>query len=989
MSPSRAFPTPIELFEEVRRIAGMIPVDLAGGSPVSKSFLMASMALQFGLKNYVEIGVYRGRSFFPMAFAVTLLGGKAYGIDAYDREAAQEYDLGDELRGPVNAFLESLDFARIHADVTSLREKLGFTATSEIIKATSAAAAIAFHRSETAIDMLHIDGNHDTRHVMHDVDVFVPLVRDGGIVVLDDIDLESVRPASNRLKKNLDLVFSEGRFAVFMKGGPEGRLSPVQKLRLRILHGMAENLERYAARSHRTETAAATKKPTVSVIVITYNHQQYVSECLQGILAQQGDFHLEVVIGDDGSSDRTREVIRSYVDAIRNDAIAVRLFPADRHLGVSRNLERCLRACTGQYVAVCEGDDYWIDPHKLRTQVDFLRRHPECALCFNDFYIHSQESGEFSAFDLQQQLEADVLTTRELIRGNCIGNISCCVYDARHLAALPAGLFDMFTSDWMWNIYYSRFGDIGHLKTKMSVYRRHSAGAWSGKTPVEQARLLRGYIDEYNRFLGYDYDDLFTSYQRQLVAPYPDEFEREPLDLAILDDVFPHPLSAFRLQEFSVYLREFPKSKVYSSGDSMRLLGSTPLAELIAAFKRRNPEHASQLEALRTDTAIRAKVVYTLFLGNAYVNIDRIERSGTPFVFCLYPGGMFGLDNGRSDEMLKRVTASPCFRKVLVTQRVTHDYLIEKRFCSPEQIEFVFGVVTPAAQDGADYGGKCRFGIDKGTLDICFVAHKYTARGIDKGYDMFVDVARRLSRSHDDIQFHVVGDYDERDIDVADIRDRVTFHGLRPIEWFDDFYRDKDVILSPNVPSVIFSGAFDGFPTATCIDAGLRRTAVFCTDELRLNRHFNDGEEIVIVPHDGAAIAGVLESYHREPERLARLGEGGCRKMRQIFGLEAQMAPRLALLRHEIEVAEISRRSIRVEMDRRAQPTEAPDPRQPDRDRMVRLCVSLSRHSPLWFRRGLRIALRAIRSNEALRSTVLRFCPEPVLSFYRRVRASS
>jgi glycosyltransferase involved in cell wall biosynthesis/predicted O-methyltransferase YrrM len=980
METARPNVTPLELLAEVRRIAGMIPADAGGGCPVPKAFLMASIALQYRLGNYLEIGVYRGRSFLPMAVAVQRLGGRAYGVDAYDREVAREHDLPEKLREPLNAFIDTLDFARIHADVTRLREALGVAATSEIIRAPSAAAVTGFRQRGTPIDMLHIDGNHDTRHVLQDVDSWVPLVRDGGVVVLDDIDWDPVRPASNRLKRDLALLFSDGRFAVFLKGGSGRRPSEVETLRLRLVHSLAENLERSAV-PRGTATSLA-RRPVVSVVVLAYNQERYVGECLQGILAQQGDFRLELVIGDDASDDGTMDVIESWVNAIPPGAVDVRLLSAEENLGISRNLERCLRACTGDYVAICEGDDYWIDPHKLQAQVDFLRTHPGCALCFNDVYIYVEDSGEFLPFEPQQQLPAEVLTTRDLIEEYLVGNISCCMYDARHLEPLPASLFDLFIGDWMWNIYYSRFGDIGHLSRKMSVYRRHRGGAWSGKPELEKARLLHGYIDGYNRFLGYEYDELFSARQRKLAAPYPGEFDREPCELAILDDVFPHPLSAFRLQEFSVYLREFPRARVYSSGESLRVLGSTPLHRLVSDFKRRHPDHAGQLEPLQEDMPLRARLVYLVFLGNAYVNLGRIEAARTPFVFCLYPGGMFGLDNPRSDSMLRRVTSSPCFRKVLVTQRVTYDYLVAKGFCAPEQIEFVFGVVTPPAGDGADYLDKRRFGIDKDTLDICFVAHKYTARGVDKGYDVFVAVAERLHRRHGDIRFHVVGGFDEHDIDVTGLGDRITFHGPRPTEWFDEFYRDKDIILSPNRPSTIFSGAFDGFPTGTCIDAGLRRAAVFCTDPLRLNTHFADGEEIVVVPHDAETVTAIVERYHREPRRLAELADRGYRKIRQLYSLEAQMGPRLALLRRELELADSSRTAIRAALDRRRSSGRL-------RGTLVRLAVALVRHSPPWLRGRARRALGAMRASERCVRILWRFCPEPVWRFYRRVRDAS
>ena len=75
---------------------------------------------------------------------------------------------------------------------------------------------------------------------------------------------------------------------------------------------------------------------------------------------------------------------------------------------------------------------------------------------------------------------------------------------------------------------------------------------------------------------------------------------------------------------------------------------------------------------------------------------------------------------------------------------------------------------------------------------------------------------------------------------------------------------------------MIYEGNFDGFPTGTCVDAGLRKTALFCTDELHMNAHFIEDEEIVIIPHDAVQIVDIIESYYRDPEKLKRVAENGC-----------------------------------------------------------------------------------------------------------------
>jgi hypothetical protein len=388
-----------------------------------------------------------------------------------------------------------------------------------------------------------------------------------------------------------------------------------------------------------------------------------------------------------------------------------------------------------------------------------------------------------------------------------------------------------------------------------------------------------------------------------------------------------------------------------------------------------------------------------IFLGNAYVNIQKIEELRTPFVFTLYPGGSFGLNNARTDMMLRRVTSSPCFRKVIVTQRVTYDYLIENGFCRPELVEFIFGIVTTAGREGRESGlSKKQFGRDKDTLDICFVAYKYTAKGLDKGYDIFVEAARRLCQEHGNIRFHVVGGFDETDIDLSGVQDKFAFYGRRESEWFDRFYEDKDIILSPTVPSRIFEGSFDGFPTGSCIEAGLRRTAIFCTDELELNTHFADGKDIVIIPHNGAEVARMIGRYYRDPEALARIAENGYQRIQEIYSYDGQMMPRIRILQDEIARAEASKAAAVRAMEQRAPvQTEAFEGSAKGgrqafgpliRLSIVRAGVSLKGRSPVWLLRLIQEVLDGVRGNRRVFLLVRGMLPMWLRRLYWEIRDS-
>ena len=111
----------------------------------------------------------------------------------------------------------------------------------------------------------------------------------------------------------------------------------------------------------------------LSVGILTYNQSQYIRQCLDAVLMQEVDFDYEIVIGDDASTDGTIAILEEYEDRVKT----VKIIRSEKNEGISMNYKKVLSACTGDYIALCEGDDFWTDPHKLQVQVDFLESHPD------------------------------------------------------------------------------------------------------------------------------------------------------------------------------------------------------------------------------------------------------------------------------------------------------------------------------------------------------------------------------------------------------------------------------------------------------------------------------------------------------------------------------------------------------------------------------------------------------------------------------------
>jgi glycosyltransferase involved in cell wall biosynthesis len=372
-------------------------------------------------------------------------------------------------------------------------------------------------------------------------------------------------------------------------------------------------------------------------------------------------------------------------------------------------------------------------------------------------------------------------------------------------------------------------------------------------------------------------------------------FGKRREDLIILDDTFPHLLSSFRIAEFNAYLSDYRKAKVYSTGTSFSALGDKrSFREICDEYDKYYPDLSGRTFLLTEKTRLRAQLIYFVFLQNARAFMNFLTESKVPFVFTLYPGGGFQMGERHSDQALHTICSLPNLGKIITTQKVTHEYL--RNFLAPDRVEFVYGGVFPSNQLARGGFPRRYYQQDKQTFDICFVAFKYMAGGVDKGYPVFLEVARKLARAHDDIRFHVVGPYDETDIRVDDLAGKIQFYGARRTDFFPEFYSRMDLVLAPTVPFTLLPGAFDGFPPGGCIEAGLCGVAVFCTDPLNQNIAFKDGEEIVIVPRDVEEICELIEKYYTAYGALVELAQRGQKVFKTAFAIETQLEKRLAIL---------------------------------------------------------------------------------------------
>jgi glycosyltransferase involved in cell wall biosynthesis len=233
--------------------------------------------------------------------------------------------------------------------------------------------------------------------------------------------------------------------------------------------------------------------PLVSVACITYNHEKFIAQAIESVLMQETDFPVELVIGEDCSTDGTRAIVQEY--AAKYPGVIRPLLP-DRNLGMAKNYEAVRLACRGKYIAWLEGDDYWILPEKLQMQVDLMEANPHFSMCGTKTRLSisgadglEKESRFLAPFTIQEEYGLD-----EFLLGYTMHTTSMLL---RH------GVVEF--SEWLSDIVMLRDtcvfalhadkGPVGYIDEVASCYRLHEGGIWTSKTASDQLRCNQIAID--------------------------------------------------------------------------------------------------------------------------------------------------------------------------------------------------------------------------------------------------------------------------------------------------------------------------------------------------------------------------------------------------------------------------------------------------------------------------------------------------------------
>lgn len=223
----------------------------------------------------------------------------------------------------------------------------------------------------------------------------------------------------------------------------------------------------------------------VNTCIITFNQEKYVAQAIESALNQKTEFAQEIIICDDCSTDNTQQIIQSYTEKFPQ---RIKAYFNEKNLGMLKNWERALTLCNGKYIALLEGDDYWIDENKLQKQFQILEQNKSCSVVFTNAII--QYENKSKPDEKYAGTDKPILTTRDLIKNNYLP--TCTVFMRNNIGNgfFHPAYFESPFADWIINILNSQLGDIYFLNEVTATYRFHGSGVWSSLNEEKKRKNL-------------------------------------------------------------------------------------------------------------------------------------------------------------------------------------------------------------------------------------------------------------------------------------------------------------------------------------------------------------------------------------------------------------------------------------------------------------------------------------------------------------------
>lgn len=250
----------------------------------------------------------------------------------------------------------------------------------------------------------------------------------------------------------------------------------------------------------------------VSVYCLVYNHEQYVRSALEGFVNQITTFDYEVFVHDDASTDASAKIIQEYAEKYPEIIKPIYQTVNQYSRGIDFESIYILPKLSGEYIAVCEGDDYWTDPSKLQRQVDFLDSHPDYVACVHNTVLLDMKSGTEKIMYEHSQDE-DITFLEAAQGGRSAFQTSSLMYRMQYANNDPDFFEKAEVDDYPRAMYLTLSGKVRFLNRVMSVYRLGTQSSWTMQNTLDMSLNARGYqrnvelLEAVNKYSSYKYND--------------------------------------------------------------------------------------------------------------------------------------------------------------------------------------------------------------------------------------------------------------------------------------------------------------------------------------------------------------------------------------------------------------------------------------------------------------------------------------------------
>jgi glycosyltransferase involved in cell wall biosynthesis len=252
-------------------------------------------------------------------------------------------------------------------------------------------------------------------------------------------------------------------------------------------------------------------KPAVSVFIITYNHAPYIRRCIESVLMQKTSFHFELVIGEDCSKDGTSEIVFDYAKKFPE---IIRVVTTSAKVGPGENWKRTINECQAEYIAQCEGDDYWIDPQKLQKQYKTMTSMDTVFVTHNSIILNL--NGENVVGIRLRIIEKDsgIITPEDIIIKKGNSHASSFFFKKDIFLQLPDWFYQSPVFDVPFLMIAATMGNVYFMNEIMSVYQHGTPGSWTDYTrqkdrgDTQRLKFIRDYLEmfkNYDHYTGHRY----------------------------------------------------------------------------------------------------------------------------------------------------------------------------------------------------------------------------------------------------------------------------------------------------------------------------------------------------------------------------------------------------------------------------------------------------------------------------------------------------